>query len=366
MTSTTSTYRSSFLSTATIVLALTSAARAQTSTAVSPYERDRLEGSSSTVYPLGRAHARVQQLLGDLPTQAMTLRGHAYRRDAITVRGIVGAFRSELTVLASLSPRTPSTASTTFADNAGTPQTLLSQTWVSFPQTDRPAVDPAPTFELRIPWATPHAWAGAGVLCLETVVHSNDVGGNFDRNFSVYIDAHDLSRTTSRQPGFRFGSGCPSQGSTTNSYATLELVRTGTSLDVETSVRAGVPTTGSGAALAIMMLGTTLTNWAWPSRPECTIYVAPLATEVLGNTDASGSLDVTLRGVGHAPTGRSVLAQVLTLQATSGIAALSDVSRLTIPTLPQGQLLHARIANGDDANAATGTVSYSVPVVELF
>jgi hypothetical protein len=333
---------------------------------VSPYDRVVLEGSSSTVYPLGRANARVQQLLGDLPTQAMTFRGHAYRRDAITVRGVVGAFRSELTVLGSPSPRTPSTASSTFADNASTPTTLLPRTWVSFPQTDRPPVDPAPVFELRIPWTTPYAWAGAGVLCLETFVHGNDVGGNANRNFSVYIDAHDLSRTISRQPGFRFGSGCPPQGSTTAAYASLELVRSATRLDLEVSARGGVPTTGSGPALAVLLLGTTSTSWAWPSRPECTVYLAPLASEILGQTDGSGALDVTMQGVGSAPIGHRVLAQVLSLQALTGMATLSDGSRLTIPTPPQSQLLHARIANGDDANAPTGSVSYSAPIVQLF
>jgi len=351
---------------AALALALAPAVLAQTPTAVSPYDRDRLEGSSSTVYPLGRAHARVQHLVADLPAQPMTWHGHAYRRDAITVRGIVGAFRSQLSVLASLSPRTPSTASSTFADNAGTPQTLLGQTWVSLPQTDRPPSDPAPLFELRIPWSTPYTFAGAGVLCLETVVHGNDVGGTPDRNFSVYIDAHDLSRTSSRQPGFRFGAGCPAQGSTATSYAALELVRTTTSLDLEVSVRGGVPTTGSSSALAVLMLGATLTNWTWPARPECTIYVAPLTGQVLGSTDAAGSLDATLRAVGGAPVGQTLLAQVLCLDSATASASLSDATRLTMAAPPVSQLMHARIANGDDANALTGTVSYSVPVVQLF
>ncbi|MEZ5965940.1 MAG: hypothetical protein R3F56_19045 [Planctomycetota bacterium] len=351
---------------AAAAFALAPFAAAQTPTAVSPYDRDRLEGSASTVYPLGRAHARVQQLLDDLPTQPRTWQGHAYRRDAITVRGLVSAFRSELSVLVSLSPRTAANASSTFADNTGTAQTVLAQTWVSFPQTDRPALDPAPTFELQIPWSTPYAWQGAGTLCLETLVHGNDVGGTADRNFSVYIDAHDLSRSSSRQPGFRFGSGCAAQGSTTASYSSFELVRTATRMDLDVGLRYGVPTGGSTGGLAVLMLGTTPVTWSWPSRPTCTIYTAPLTTEILGPTDASGHLDTTLTGVGFAPAGHSLLAQVLTLDGTSGNAALTDASRLSIPTPPQSTLLHARIANGDDQNAATGTVSYSVPVVALF
>src|SRR5688572_2313482 len=341
-------------------LALATSAPAWAQVVVSPSDRDRLEGSASTVYPLGRAHARVQQLLGDLPVQTMTFQGHAYRRDAITVRGIVGAFRSQISVLASMSPRTPATASATFGDNQGTPQTLLAQSWVSFPQTDRPAVDPAPTFELRIPWSTPLAWGGQGTLCLETLVHSNDVGGLPDRNFSVYQDAHDLSRTSSRQPGFRFGQGCSAQGSTTRAYANLELVRTSTSLDLEVSARAGVPTTASGPAVAVLLLGTTPVSWPWPNRPECTFYTSPLVAEMLGENDAAGGLDVTRRGLGYALAGRSLLAQVMTVQPATGLGTLSDGSRLTIPTPPPSTLLHARIANGDDAGALTGTVSYSV------
>lgn len=370
MTSTNASSAASFFfgmlpSAATAGLVFTSVIAAQTPTAVSPYDRDRLEGSSSTVYPLGRAHARVQQLLGDLPSRPLTWHGHSYRRDAIATRGVVGAFRSELSVLVSQSPRTPGTASSTFADNAGTPQTVLAQTWVSLPQTDRPGMDPAPTFELQIPWSAPYSWPGAGVLCLETIVHGNDVGGSPDRNFSVYIDAHDLSRSTSRQPGFRFGSGCPAQGRTTACYSNLELVRSVTSLDLDVSLRGGVPTGGSNSAVAVLMLGTTLTNWGWPSRPECTIYVAPLAAEILGATDSNGSLDTTLVGVGGGLVGHGLLAQVMTVDAGTASAALSDASRLTVPTPPPSQILHARIANGDDANAATGTVSFSVPVLAL-
>ncbi len=345
-------------------LAVAAAPRAQST--VSPYERVNLEGSSSTIYPLGRAHMRLQQLIGDLPTQAMTFQGHAYRRDATTVRGIVNAFRSQISVLASPSPRTTTTASTTFADNQSNPQTLLNQAWISFPQTDRPTGDVASTFELRIPWTTPLSWSGQGVLCLETLVHSNDVNGLPDRNFSVYQDAHDLSRTSSRQPGYRYGQGCAPQGSTTRAYASLDLVRTTTGLDLEISSRAGVPTDANGPALAVLMLGITSANWSWPSRPECTVMLAPLATDILGINDAAGSLDVTRRGVGGGLAGRTVLAQVFTLQPTTGASSISDGTRLVIPTLPPSQLLHVRIANGDDHNALTGTVSYSVPVVELF
>ena len=129
---------------------------------VSPADRVTLEGSSSTSYPLGRASMRLQQLLADLPTRVMTLQGHAYRRDAATVRGTVAAFRAQVSVLASVSPRTPDTASSTFATNHGAQiHTALAPTWISFPQTDRPPVDPAASFELRTSEAS-----GASLLSL--------------------------------------------------------------------------------------------------------------------------------------------------------------------------------------------------------
>ena len=96
----------------------TSAARSQSSV-VSPAAQAIYEGSSSTSYPLGRANARVQQLHADLGTASRTITGHAYRRDATSLRGQLAAYQVEMTVTMSMSPRTPEQASTTFAENAG-------------------------------------------------------------------------------------------------------------------------------------------------------------------------------------------------------------------------------------------------------
>lgn len=334
---------------------------------VSPADRVTLEGSSSTSYPLGRASMRLQQLLADLPTRALTLQGHAYRRDAVTVRGTVAAFRAQVSVLASVSPRTPDTASSTFAANHGAQiHTALSPTWISFPQTDRPPVDPASTFELRIPWASPMPWSGNGVLCLETVVHGNDVGGQANRNFTSYQDAHELTTNSSRQPGFRFGDGCAFPGATAKAYASIDLVRTSRGIDLEASIRNGAPSDTNGPGLNVLMLGLAASPWAWPLRTECTVYVPPIASDLLGPSDVRGQLDVVRTNFGDMPPGRVVFAQVLSLQPSTALGALTDASRLTSPGIVPATLPHARIANADDALALTGTVSLAVPVTELF
>ncbi len=334
---------------------------------ISPADRAGLEGSSSTSYPLGRASMRLQQLIGDLPARSSTLQGHAYRRDAITVRGVVAGFRAQVSVLASISPRTPDTASATFADNHGAQvHSALTSTWLSFPATDRPPVEPAASFELRVPWAAPMPWAGNGVLCLETVVHGNDVGGQTNRNFTSYQDAHELALTTSRQPGFRFGDGCAFPGVTAKAYASFDLARTTTGIHVEVAVRNGAPTDGNGQGFNVLMLGPGVTPWAWPPRPECTVFVPPVATDMLGVSDSRGQLDVTLANYGTLPPGRILYGQVLSLHPVSGLGALTDVSRLTAPGSLPSRIQHARIANADDASALTGTVSFAVPVTELF
>jgi hypothetical protein len=344
------------------------AAGAAGQVAVSPSDRSTLEGSSSTSYPLGRAQCRLQQVIGDLPSQAATLRGHAYRRDAITVTNAVDGFRAEVTVLGSLSPRTPATASTTFAENHGTPLvTLVPRTWISFPATTRPLIDPAPDFALRLPYATPFAWPGAGVLCLETVVHDNEVRGTRGVNFSVYEDAHQLSSgTDASQPGYRFGSGCPVEGSTTEAYANTSFELNGGVLTLEVSSRYGAPTDVNGSGLSSLLIGLNPMDWAWPLRPVCHAYVPPLAVVPLpGINDARGHLDAQL-AAGPLPTGSVIFAQVMSVHATTLRGSLSDGSRLTVPPPGPGVIRAARVGHDTDATSPTGSRSFLVPVTMFF
>ena len=97
-------------------------------TVVSPQDRLNLEGSSFTHFPLGRASIRMQTLHQDLPPGA-TLNGHAYRADATTLRSRVDVFAVDMEVTVSMAARTPATASTTFATNAGaSPVVVLPRT----------------------------------------------------------------------------------------------------------------------------------------------------------------------------------------------------------------------------------------------
>ena len=105
---------------------------------ISPADRRHYEGSKQTSYPLGRFDARVQQLHADLGAQARSLRGHAYRRDAVATRGQLAGYQVDLSVHASICPNPPTRASRTFAANAGTPVEVLPRTTVNMPATTRP------------------------------------------------------------------------------------------------------------------------------------------------------------------------------------------------------------------------------------
>ena len=121
--------------------ALAGTASAQIMTAVSPQDRTTLEGSSFTHFPIGRASARMQTLHADLAPGTL-LSGHAYRRDAVQVRGVVDAFSCDMQVTLSMSTKLPTQASTTFAQNRGTnPVVVLPRTIIAFPATNRPSID---------------------------------------------------------------------------------------------------------------------------------------------------------------------------------------------------------------------------------
>ena len=228
---------SAFLSPAVALLSALTSVAAQ-SQAVSPADRSALEGSSFTSFPLGRPNGRFQFLHQDLPA-GMTIHGHAFRRDAAQLRGAVDGFAAELEVTLSMSPRTPGTASATFSDNVGpSPTVVLPRTTIVFPATNRPALDPAPTFDLVVPYALPFVLPQAGgTLCVDTVMHANISTAGVDRSLSVYLDSHELSTTTNEQPGFRTGGGCAPLGSVTVRPTRATARRSATSHSVRASNR---------------------------------------------------------------------------------------------------------------------------------
>lgn len=345
---------------ATAAMTLVPFAAAQ---AVSPADRSALEGSSFSHYPLGRFDMRFQQLHADLPGGTV-ISGHAYRRDAVQQTGTIAAFATDLQVELSISPRTPATASTTFASNAGSsPVAVLPRTVLAFAATSRPALDPSPTFDLVVPYSLPFVLpAQGGVLCVDTLVFGNTTASGNDRNFSVYLDAHE-GRTDGRaeQPGFRFGQGCAAPGRTANAYATLGLWHLGSSMQLDLALRNGVP-----QGQPMLTIGLNQTNMPWPSRPGCTLLgSAELWLAPTGSNDANGSFDGSL-ALPLLPAGYRMFCQTGSIDLGTGGLAIGDASSLMTQPAAPASLPAVRIANASDHTAATGTVSPVVTVTRFF
>ena len=335
---------------------------------VSPADRATYEGSSSTTYPLGRFDARVQQLHADLGAAAMTLNGHAYRRDAVSLRGQVASYQIELSVTVSLSPNTPAQASRTFAQNVGATVDVLPRTLVSLPATNRPPQGPASVFELRIPWATPFAYpAGGGTLCLDTTVHGNSGPNGQNANFTPYVDAHQLFNDgRAIQPGYRYGQGCsrPSGGSAAS--ASFELRHLPGGIDFDIKARGGMATDASGNGVSILLFGFQRAAQPWAVRPNCQMLTSlELFGQLPTPNTATGSWNGTLQGVGALTPGLAFHVQVASGHALNGVT-LSDASDMVVPPLGPMPVTAARIAHGTDRTSSTGTVSLTVPVTEFF
>ena len=338
--------------------------------AVSPLDRAGLEGSSFTHYPLGRHNARMQTLHDDVPG-GMLISGHSYRRDAIGVRGLVDGFTSDLQVTLSMAPTPASQASSTFANNTGTnPVVTLPRTIVQFPPTDRPGLDPAPTFELVIPYAVPFLVpAGGGTLCVDVEVFGNQTSGGNNQNISIYLDAHQqYADGRTMQPGFRIGNGCPAPGSTTNSYANLDLWRmpTGTT-DLDVAIRNGVADSGNGLTRAFLTMGNNLDGTPWPLRADCPFWSSADIWFVLpGAMTSTGSYDGTLSGLPLLPPGFRLWCQGGSIDLSNIDMAFSDA--ITLVTPPSGSLPIpvTRVASASNQAASTGSVSAAVPIMAFF
>ncbi len=344
---------------------LCAAAHAQI-VAVSPADRGSLEGSSFTHFPLGRASARMQTLHSDLPPGTM-LHGHAYRRDATQVRGQVDGFSCDLQVTLSMSPNLPTQASTTFANNRGpSPIVVLPRTILAFPATQRPPIDPAATFELVIPYAIPYLLpATTGSLCVEVEVFGNQSAAGANQNLSIYLDAHEnYTNGQAEQPGFRTGAGCTAPGSTSLCFATMTLWRRAAGMDLDVALRNAVPS-ATGSSLALLMLGlSSPTGLTLPGRPDCAFWSSGEVWTLLpGSVGATGSYDGTLSGLWLLPPGLRLWAQVGSIDLATGGLAASDATTIVVPPPGPQPIPASRIVNSTSQTAATGTVSYAVPVM---
>jgi hypothetical protein len=337
--------------------------------AVSPADRDGLEGSSFTHFPLGRANARMQTLHADVPGGTL-LSGHAYRRDAVQVRGLVDGFSSDLQVTLSMSPNLPTAASTTFGNNVGSnPVVALPRTIVAFPSTSRPSLDPAATFELVIPYQVPFLVPPAGgTLCVDVEVFGNQTAAGSNQNVSLYLDAHEnYTDGRAEQPGFRTGTGCAAPGQTADCYATLTFWRRAAGSELDVAIRNAVPDAGGGTSLAILTIGLGVDGTPIPWRPDCPFWSSAEIWSLLpGGVDAQGNYNGTLTGMPLLPPGMRLWFQAGSVDVTTGGLAASDASTLITPppgTLP---IPTCRIVHSTNQSSATGTVSYAVPVMGFF
>ena len=336
----------------------------------SPGDRLALEGSSFTHYPIGRHNARLQTLHDDIPAGAV-VSGHAYRRDAIGIRGQLPAFDCELEVTLSVSANSASTASSVFASNLGSSSVVaLPRTTLHFPSTSRPSLDPAPTFELMIPYAVPFVMpASGGTLCVDIVIFGNQTPLGNDRNLSVYLDAHEqFADGSAVQPGFRLGTGCAAPGNTRDSYANLDFwsMANGTS-EIDISIRHGVASSGNHPAFAFLTIGNWINATPWPLRPDCTFWSSSeLWFSLPGSMTASGTYDDQLTGLPLLPAGYRLWCQAGSIDLATVATAFGDA--ITFVTPPYGMLPIpcARIASASDRAASTGAVSRSVPVMAFF
>ncbi|MCA8954286.1 MAG: hypothetical protein KDE27_32560 [Planctomycetes bacterium] len=355
------------LSLLSTLLATAAVAPAQTGV-VSPADRASLEGSTFTHFPLGRFDCRMQTLHRDLPGGTV-ITGHAYRREASGLYGNVAPFSAELEVTLSMSPNTPDQASATFAQNVGSsPIVVLTRTPITFPGTARPALDPAPSFDLVIPYQTPFAVpAGGGTLCVDVVVHGNVTANGTDKNFSAYLDGHRLyANGDTEQPGFRFGTGCAAAGNTATTTAAITLWHLGTSMSLDLALRNGIPELGSGLTRAWVALGTTPGAQVWPQLPQCALYSSnDIWFELPGLLTSQGSYDGTLSQLPVLPPDFRLWLQAGSAHLGTGNLSFSDGVTLVTPPAGPTPIPAIRIVNSTNRTAPTGTISDSVPVIEF-
>lgn len=336
---------------------------------VSPVDRTTVEGSSFTHFPLGRANTRMQTLHRDVPGGTL-LSGHAYRRDAVGVRGQVDAFTCDLAVTLSLSPNLPTQVSTAFANNVGSaPVAVLPRTVLAFPATQRPGLDPAPAFELTIPYQVPFLMpAGTNTLCVDVQIFGNGSAAGTNQNLSIYLDAHEqFADGRTEAAGFRTGQGCVAPGQTAACYANLSLWRLATGNRLDVSVRNGVLGNSLGSTRAFVTLGLQQAGAPWPTRPDCPFWSsAEVWFPLSGTTTATGDYDGSLTNLPTLPPGFRLWCQAGTIDLATVGMSFSDAVTLVTPALGSVPIPVSRVANSTDHTAATGTVSYAVPVMAFF
>lgn len=337
---------------------------------VSPSDRANYEGSTYTAYPLGRFNTRVQQLHSDLGTAARSFVAHGYRRDAAEVKGAIAGFASEMTVVLAMSPKTPGTASTTFADNLGTQsQVVLPRTKLNFPASDRPAIDPYPAFTFGIPYQVPFAYpAGGGTLCIDVTIHGNDAPSGTDRDFLPYLDAQDVyADGRVLQVGYRYGQGCVAATQRNAQYGELAFVRSGSALELQVTSRYGIPGDLVNPAYTGLLVGYAPAQVPFPKGVNCTLWTtSDHAVLFASANDATGGWTGAFSNMPLMGPGTTFYAQVASVQPSTLSANFGDGTRIVVPPAGKVGLPAVRIAAASDRTATSGTVATQVAIVKLF
>lgn len=336
---------------------------------VSPTDRGLLEGNSFTHFPIGRASARMQTLHVDLPGGTV-VSGHAYRRDAVGVRGVIPGFTCDMQVTLSIAPNLPTQASTNFAANTGANAVIvLPRTMVTFPATDRPTLDPTPTFDLLVPYQVPFVMpAQGGTLCVDVEVFGNVSASGTNQNLSIYLDAHEhFPDGRSEAAAFRTFQGCPAPGSNNPCYATMSLWRMPTSTRLDLSIRDGVADDGSGTTLPYVLFGTSIDGSSWAPQPNCPIWSSHEVWFYMpGAMNLQGDYDGTKTALPILPAGHRLWCQAGSTNLASMAFTFSDALTFVTPGLGTLPIPVTRVANSTNQAAATGTVSNAVPVMAFF
>lgn len=336
---------------------------------VSPADRGQLEGNSFTHFPVGRASARMQTLHVDLPGGTV-VSGHAYRRDAVGVRGTVPGFTCDMQVTLSISPNLPTQASTSFAANTGANAVVvLPRTLITFPATDRPTLDPTPTFDLLVPYQVPFVMpAQGGTLCVDVEVFGNVSASGTNQNLSIYLDAHEhFADGRSEAAAFRTFQGCPAPGSNNPCYATMSMWRLPTSTRLDVSIRNGVADDGSGTTLPYLLFGHAIDGSSWVLQPNCTIWSSHEVWFFLpGAMNQQGDYDGSRPALPVMPPGHRLWCQAGSTNLAAMAFTFSDALTFVTPALGTLPIPVTRVANSTNQAAATGTVSNAVPVMAFF
>lgn len=334
--------------------------------ATSPADRARLEGSTSSSYPLGRHDTRFQQLYGDIGG-VTTIKGHAWRREGLGSRGSIAAFKSRMQVALSRTTVRPQNASSKFAGNVGTGRSVvLPEAWVSFPTSSRPTVAPG-TYQFPVPYLRPFTWSGKDTLCIDLTIRGNQLSTGVDKNFGASLDAH-TTYVSGRnvQPGYRFGAGCKAVGQSSAAYCNFEIRHLGQNIDLSIGSRNGVKSTAAAPAQSILLLSPTRRSIPWPPGTGCTLVGQPSAVLPLaGSNTSSGAWSGAIDVGTPPPPFFEMIGQILSMAPGRGETVLSDGSRLIAPPAGAG-VVSSRVIAASDHTAASGSVSFAVPVTGFF